>query len=145
MESFKLACVICNNPGASYKCPVCLSSYCSVKCYKEHKLQCVGKSSTTSSDLTVACTSSNNSSSNENQFLKVWEDPKIQKFLQSSSLKFHLNTIYRLLTDQSVTREVTAEGRRTIALKKLRELRSGGREQNEQVEEFVQYFLNKLD
>lgn len=41
--------------------------------------------------------------------------------------------------------EHSTEGRRAVALKKLRELRIGGREENELVEEFVGRVLYLLD
>jgi hypothetical protein len=141
---FKLAgtCVVCRQSEARYKCPACSSGYCSVKCYKEHKLSCTAPSEIVDKDSK----SLNQSNATEQtQFDRIVEDPKIQGFLQSPSLKIHLSIIHQLLTNQSVTKETSAEGRRSIALKKLRELRAGGREENEQVEEFVQYVLRKLD
>ncbi|KER21566.1 HIT zinc finger [Opisthorchis viverrini] len=33
----KPSCTVCTLASAKYKCPICLSGYCSVPCYKEHK------------------------------------------------------------------------------------------------------------
>lgn len=68
---------------------------------------------------------------------KLINDDIIKSMLRYPALKVHLNTVYTLLTDSQVSGEMTDDGRRTVALKKLRELRKGGREENELVEDFV--------
>ncbi|KAA8909725.1 hypothetical protein TRICI_004374 [Trichomonascus ciferrii] len=73
----------------------------------------------------------------DSPFVKLLEDDVIKHQLQYSSLRLHLGTVARLLRDPEFAGEATIEGRRTIALKKLRNLRIGGNEENELVEEFV--------
>ncbi len=76
---------------------------------------------------------------------KIVNDEKIRYYLQYPGLQFHLATIYRFLVDPQAAGEVTDEARRAIALKKLKELRIGGDEQNELIEEFCQRILELLE
>lgn len=113
---------------SKYKCPACGAPYCSVACYKEHKQNCtpVEKNQAVEGEKI-------------NKNVPLAEDPEIERMLRYSSLRQHLKLVASILTDSSVSREQTAEGRQLVALKKLRELRKGGREENELVEEFCAY------
>lgn len=79
------------------------------------------------------------------KFETLLADPQIQYFLKQESLRIHLKSIFDILENSRLSNEHSAEGRRAVALKKLRELRVGGREANELVEEFVLRVLELLD
>lgn len=74
-------------------------------------------------------------------FDKILQDETIQDYLKYPSLRMHLTTVAKLLRDPKFANEMTIEGRKDIALKKIRGLRVGGREENELVEEFINRFL----
>ncbi|KAK9378360.1 uncharacterized protein V2V93DRAFT_376020 [Kockiozyma suomiensis] len=65
--------------------------------------------------------------------------------LKSKTLQHHLLTIQQFLVDPKLANEHTVEGRRVVALKKLRELRAGGVENNIEVEEFVLHVLDLME
>ncbi|CCE72803.1 Piso0_000397 [Millerozyma farinosa CBS 7064] len=76
-----------------------------------------------------------------NGFDRVLEDEQIKSMLKYRALQFHLSVILKIIKDPGFSGENTAEGRREIANMKLTGLRSGGREENEIVEEFVDRIL----
>ena len=43
MDKNKKICISCNKTDSKYKCPLCKSYYCSILCFKEHKLKCNNK------------------------------------------------------------------------------------------------------
>lgn len=75
------------------------------------------------------------------RFDRVLEDEQIISMLKYRALQFHLLVILKIMKDPGFLNENTAEGRREIANMKLTGLRSGGREENEIVEEFVDRVL----
>lgn len=131
-------CQLCNESEAKYKCPRCGTAYCSLACFRPHKITCNDTTKSTNEKET-----SNEGdpviqkSADDSPFAILLEDEIIKQQLQYSSLRLHLGTIARLLRDPEFAGEATIEGRKTIALKKLRNLRIGGNEENELVEEFV--------
>ncbi|BFU20705.1 HIT zinc finger protein [Entamoeba histolytica HM-3:IMSS] len=40
MQRDDILCQICTSNKAKYKCPKCLTPYCTVSCFKKHKSQC---------------------------------------------------------------------------------------------------------
>lgn len=66
----------------------------------------------------------------------VLEDDSVSKLVQYRAVQEHLKTVFGILTDPKISGEWTREGRRAAALRKLTELRFGGMEANEVVEEF---------
>ena len=40
MDKNKKTCITCNKTDSKYKCPLCHSFYCSISCFKEHRLKC---------------------------------------------------------------------------------------------------------
>lgn len=72
---------------------------------------------------------------------RVLEDEQIKSMLKYRALQFHLLVILKIMKDPGFLGENTTEGRREIANMKLTGLRSGGREENEIVEEFVDRVL----
>ena len=43
MDKNKKICISCNKTDSKYKCPLCHNFYCSILCFKEHKLKCNNK------------------------------------------------------------------------------------------------------
>jgi hypothetical protein len=72
-------------------------------------------------------------------------DEKLAYYLKFESLRLNLTAICNILQDPQLSGEESMEGRRDIALRKLRDLRVGGREANELVEEFATRLLELLD
>ena len=40
MDKKNKKCIICNSNNCKYKCPSCYNFYCSILCFKKHKLKC---------------------------------------------------------------------------------------------------------
>lgn len=129
---------------AKYKCPACREPYCSVACFKLHKTQCVpaenakGKLAAAAA-VTAAGPPADSPEQPLRQTPALLDNTEVSRMLKYAGLRHHLKLIANILNDPSVSREQTAEGRQLVALKKLRELRKGGREENELVEEFCVY------
>ena len=43
MDKNKKTCITCNKTDSKYKCPLCHSFYCSISCFKEHRIKCNNK------------------------------------------------------------------------------------------------------
>ena len=43
MDKKRKICITCNKTDSKYKCPLCHNFYCSILCFKEHKLKCNNK------------------------------------------------------------------------------------------------------
>ena len=43
MEKNRKLCIVCKTENSIYKCPKCQEHYCSIKCYKEHKIKFIEK------------------------------------------------------------------------------------------------------
>ncbi|VVT46683.1 uncharacterized protein SAPINGB_P001335 [Magnusiomyces paraingens] len=81
----------------------------------------------------------------DERFEAVIRDEQIQALLRYDALRFHLKNLFSLQTDAKHAGENTAEGRRAVALRKLTELRVGGLEANELVEEFCERVMAILE
>lgn len=151
-----MLCGICNTNISKYRCPKCSVPYCSLSCFKGEKhIQLdneLGKHQpTTTSALEESEVSKGNDiveqqsiDGNVAKFEDVLRDEQIQSMLKIKSLQFHLSTIMKILNDPQLTNESTTEGRREIANKKLCNLRIGGIEENELIEDFVSRVLTLL-
>lgn len=130
-----MICGICEIQESKYKCPKCSVSYCSLVCFKSekhvHETVVSSDTNTNTSDTSTSATATGN------RFDVVLLDPQIQAMLKIKPLQFHLSTIMKILSDQQLTNEPTTEGRREIANKKICNLRIGGIEENELIEDFV--------
>lgn len=73
------------------------------------------------------------------------KDDVIQKLLSYKSTKTHLKHLATLLKDSKLAREATEEGRMEIANLGLLELRAGGENENEAIEEFCQRALDLME
>ena len=82
----------------------------------------------------------------DDRFLKLLQDDQIKYLLNQPSLQFHLLSIIKILIDPTFTpKNSNIEQKLDIANLKLNDLRIGGIEQNELVEEFVQRCLELMN
>lgn len=121
-----------------------------MKCFKTHKADsnCTGSkasSSTPKTDTEKPSTTPITLTTSNSRFEILLQDPQIKYFLGHESLKIHLKAIFEIMNNPRLSGEQSSDGRRSVALKKLRELRAGGLEENELVEEFVCRVLDLLD
>lgn len=127
---------------ARYKCPRCGVEYCSVGCFRSHKDVCAGPQEIGAAGGASEARGTGETDADEIDLASPWatalQDGALRQMLKQRSLREHLGVVARILEDSSVSGEATADGRWAVALKKLREMRKGGREQNELVEDFVQ-------
>ncbi|KAK9253655.1 hypothetical protein V1507DRAFT_435236 [Lipomyces tetrasporus] len=79
------------------------------------------------------------------QYASLMNDQVIKDMLRSPTLQHHLVSVHEILSYPAVSGETTIEGRHDVALKKFRELRAGGTEDNIEVEEFVGRVLDILE
>ncbi|CUM65988.1 uncharacterized protein PRCAT00003642001 [Priceomyces carsonii] len=145
-------CEVCKTQQAKYKCPVCKILYCSIDCFKNvavhnHENLLDEKEKKTEPDRNAPQTNSDDSAAQQDgsKFLRIILDSELRRMLQYDSLQFHLLTLMKIINDISVTNEPSSENRKEIANMKLCDLRSGGLEANQLVEEFVQRFLYLYD
>lgn len=137
-------CTVCLKEQAKYRCPKCPVKYCSLTCFKSpaHSHDSVesapgdsdsGKSGETEKPAQAPAQPAEEPTA----YQKIAADPVIQQLLKYKSLQVHIAVIVKLLTDSSITNEPLAENRREIANMRLCDLRIGGQEENELIEEFV--------
>ncbi|KAK9483796.1 hypothetical protein V1527DRAFT_412576, partial [Lipomyces starkeyi] len=143
-------CQICRSAKAQYKCPKCLLKYCSLKCYKDeshtHEQSDVSKKPEGENTAESSYYQSGSAANpREEQYASLMNDQVIHGMLRSPTLQHHLVSIHEILSDPAQSGEHTAEGRHDVALKKFRELRAGGIEDNIEVEEFVGRVLSLLE
>jgi zinc finger HIT domain-containing protein 3 len=143
MAKLDQPCKVCQERVAKYKCPRCIIEYCGIDCFKEHKETCQPVEQVQSKDKIVA--DQQIESSEQRTFDRILQDEQIKYYLRFDSLKYHLTGVYKLFTDPALSAEQTREGRKAVALKKLRNLRAGGTEENQLVEEFVVRVIELLD
>lgn len=145
-------CSICSVNQAKYKCPKCSVEYCSLPCFKnplhnhsepteesnptakQEALEELGQSQKPAEETT-----------RDEIFARIAQDPVIQSLLKYKALQVHLSVLVKLVSDSLITKEPLAENRREIANLRLCELRIGGSEENELVEEFVDRFLHLME
>lgn len=127
-------CCICREILAKYKCPKCAVEYCLLACFKDtrHSHENIILPNSAPPPPPV---------SPPTKFDRIAADPVIQTLLSYKSLQVHLAVLARMLSDSAITNEPVAENRREIVNMRLCELRMGGTEENELVEEFVQRVL----
>ncbi|KAK9475819.1 hypothetical protein V1514DRAFT_338868 [Lipomyces japonicus] len=112
---------------------------CSLKCFKDEKHAHAEEPAVVQEK--VAFEVGEAASLQAGPYDNILMDPMIQAMLRSRTLQHHLLSVRELYANQSASGEQTEEGRKDVALKKLRELRAGGVEDNIEVEEFVARFL----
>lgn len=146
-------CQVCGIQEARYKCPKCYVPYCTLACFKSPLHSHDGRESSPPSappapgvGLSISHDSLSGSSDNEASkttashllLQKIAEDRQIKAMLAYKSLRAHLSVLLKLMLDSSITKEPIFDNRKEIANMRLCELRMGGAEENELVEEFVQ-------
>lgn len=136
-------CGICNVNESKYKCPKCNVNYCSIGCFKDpvhihERIDETDKADEENKEVLLTDESAS-------KFDKLINDSQIQSMLKFKSLQFHLSVILKIINDASITGESVLENRKEIANLKLTNLRSGGLEQNELVEDFVERVLFLLN
>lgn len=155
-----MKCLICNTNDSKYKCPKCEIGYCSIQCYKQHKLthsnDPIPPPSSTSTEINNNNKSNNNSStivdvgvSNNSDSLstnktphtlfdKILADPHMKHYLTLPALQKYLS----LLIKYSNT---VQQDKNYLLNLKLMDLRIEGLEYTPIVEEFIQRFLYLLE
>lgn len=130
-------CGICHVNESKYKCPKCTVNYCSLPCFKDpkHTHDEVIEKNIPDHKAETKLTEP------EGKFDKLLNDSQIQSMLKYKSLQFHLSVIMKIINDSTITGEPMLENRKEIANLKLTNLRSGGLEENELIEDFVDRVL----
>lgn len=137
-----MICGICKEIEAKYRCPKCNVHYCSIGCFK-------GPNHIHTENEKPVQKNANDEKSIENNssdlYARIASDTQIQSMLKFKSLQFHLSVILKILDDPQVSGEQTSAGRREVANAKLTQLREGGVEENELVEDFVTRVLEMME
>ncbi|KAI5965712.1 HIT1 [Candida pseudojiufengensis] len=136
-----MICEICKLQESKYKCPKCKLPYCSIACYKSelHQHEEI-KIDQKQEEQTQESKEEISRPSEESKFDKILSDPQIQYYLKQQSLQFHLLSILTILKDGFINNLNTDQKIEVMNLK-LNDLRKGGIEENELIEEFVQRVL----
>lgn len=149
---FTMICGICDENEAKYRCPKCNVHYCSLGCFKgpkhvhtESEKLVQNNAIKTDANPEKSSTTNNESSLNVDLYARIVSDAQILSMLKFKSLQFHLSVILKILDDPQVSREQTSAGRREVANAKLTQLREGGSEENELVEDFVARVLELMN
>lgn len=127
--------------------------YCSLACFKsllhthsEASPSVTGAEETKATvEEEVGKPAGEEAGSREELFARIAEDPVVQSLLKYKALQVHLSVLVKLVSDSLITKEPLAENRREIANLRLCELRIGGSEENELVEEFVSRVLHLME
>ena len=141
-------CGICQVEQSKYKCPKCSIAYCSLTCYKSeiHTHDNLPTVTDTTSQPPQQQQQTTTTPPGDDRFLKLLQDDQIKYLLNQPSLQFHLLSIIKILIDPTFTpKNSNIEQKLDIANLKLNDLRIGGIEQNELVEEFVQRCLELMN
>lgn len=146
-----MLCGICQVEQSKYKCPKCSIAYCSLTCYKSEShthdnLPTVTDTTSQPPQQQQQTTTTTTTTPGDDKFLKLLQDDQIKYLLNQPSLQFHLLSIIKILIDPTFTpKNSNIEQKLDIANLKLNDLRIGGIEQNELVEEFVQRCLELMN
>ncbi|KAI5955158.1 HIT1 [Candida jiufengensis] len=137
-----MLCQICNDQESKYKCPKCKIVYCSIKCYKSelHKHEEVEEQNIREKPPLENLEEKPQESLEETKFDKILKDQQIQYLLKQPSLQFHLLSILTIIKDGFIN-NLNYDQKLEVMNIKLNDLRTGGVEENELVEEFVQRVL----
>jgi len=134
-----MSCAICGNEKPPYKCPQCIQPFCSVRCSREHKKACTGKPSETETEPQTPAPPPKEEelSPIDAKCEQLWQDERIRELVKYEGVSKLLRLIVEISESPKLSGEQSSEGRQLVALKKIRELRKGGREANAAVEELV--------
>lgn len=142
-----MICGICGENESKYTCPKCLSKYCSLACFKSAKhvemdeKKSELKENVKEEEKQVESTTAPQAEIDDPMVAALVKEPQFQEYIQSPIIQFHLFTILEIMENVSLTNEYSRDGRLEIASRKLNNLRTGGVEENEYMEEFVEWLL----
>lgn len=136
-----MLCGICSVQEAKYRCPKCSVQYCSLLCFKSEAHVHTENTEKPAEEPVVA----DQPVSTNSIYERIAQDEQIRSMLRYDSLKFHLSVICQILDDPQLSGESTASARREVANAKLTQLREGGVEENELVEDFVSRVLYLME
>lgn len=146
-------CEICDEAEMKYTCPKCGTKYCSLACFKSetHKLKDAAKVE----EIEIIPEPIQETKTSEEQeqpphsddpmIDALIKDEKFQYYLKSPPLQLHILTIVEILNNISLTNEYSSDGRKEIASKKINNLRTGGLESNEWVNEFFEWLTEWME
>ena len=135
-----MLCEICGATESKYKCPKCSIHYCSLPCFKNEQHVHDNEEPTPKPAPQAEAPAADEEP--KSLFDKIIEDDVVQLFLKYDALQFHLTTICQILNNTNgILEKDVGNNQATIANLKLQDLRSGGINENELVEEFVQRVL----
>lgn len=135
-----MKCSFCENQS-KYKCPKCLSHYCSISCFKSNEHKQLDELKASHVEVPVPkvvlpqITETESKIPIDLKYQKVLENETVQRFLSEPALKHHLNDIVKLMN------KLLANDQDLVNIK-INELRKGGIHENVLVEEFIQTFLD---
>ncbi|EGW35096.1 uncharacterized protein SPAPADRAFT_58239 [Spathaspora passalidarum NRRL Y-27907] len=139
-----MICGLCQEQESKYKCPKCKVPYCSIACYKSEAHKHEEKESNQSTPKVNIAIKQEDIT--DNKYASVINDPQIKSMLREPALQVHLLTISKLLNEDSLIQgNVNYDQRLELVRLKLQDLRAGGIEENELVEEFIGRVLQLLD
>lgn len=150
-----MLCAICGVKESKYTCPKCASRYCSLACFKSEKhggmdekaaLAKLNEETTKGKDEDPKDAEDMGHIETQDAMLnELVKNDVFQEYISSPVLQFHILTVLEILNDVSLTNEYSKDGRLEIASRKLNNLRSGGAEENEYVEEFITFLLDWME
>lgn len=129
-------CSICHAVEAKYRCSRCEVVYCLVTCFKDVRH--------VHSEAPARVARPPPAEEPLSKLQVAARDPVIVSLLKHKVLQVHLAVLVKMLQDSQLTNEPLAENRRELVNMRLCELRMGGTEENELVEEFVQRVLELM-
>lgn len=159
LSLYKMAkCEICNELEMKYTCPKCGVKYCSLKCFKseihksmdESKLEKIdikpeSIEQNQENEIENAIETENNTKIEDTMIDSLIKDDKFKYYMKSPPLQLHILSIIEILNNISLTNEYSSDGRREIASKKINNLRLGGLESNEWVNEFFEWLTEWIN
>lgn len=145
-----MLCTICNEKEYKYTCPKCKCRYCSLACFKSLKHVELDENLFQKSEVNEK---KDNNESNEEEpttikdpmLQELVNDRKFKEYIASPVLQYHILTILEILDNVSLTNEYSKDGRLEIASRKLNNLRYGGMEENQFVNEFISWLINWME
>lgn len=147
-----VTCAVCAENESKYTCPKCKCRYCSLKCFRSQKHVDMDNASVAATvdvkqqeQEKVQANNVENEDISDPMIKTLVSDRTFQSYIASPVIQFHVMTILEIINNVSLTNEYSKDGRYEIASRKLNNLRQGGVEENEYVDEFVQWLVTWLE
>ncbi|KAI5803708.1 hypothetical protein EDC01DRAFT_644303 [Geopyxis carbonaria] len=150
-------CELCNAQDAKYKCPTCRIAYCSLACYKPHKLTHIDDAPAAADSTADAPTDdpaaayfldtagapppaphSALPTSSQPNLAPLLSDPTLHKLLENATLKKDLLRVHEATQDRA--RGMTADKADAKAARMVGAMRKDG-----EVQEWAEYVLGVLE